>query len=66
MIAPLPYLAALPILRAYGVPADPPVPGIGLRHKARALLERRGPSRQATAEWPPPAPAHPRSVIRVA
>lgn len=59
MIAPLPFAAAVPVLRAYGVPTGPPLPGLGLKHKAVALLERHmGGEPAYPGHWPPPpAPA---------
>ncbi len=41
MIAPLPFPAAVQVLRAYGVPDGPPLPGLGLGHKLYAFLGRR-------------------------
>ena len=57
MIAPLPHLAALPVLRAYGVPAGPPLPGLGLRYKAQALLEQHDVPWLTVPERRPPPPA---------
>ena len=61
MIAPLPFPAAIPVLRAYGVPDGPLLPGLGLRHKMNAFLDRREGLEPAIPEqWPPPpAPAQP-------
>jgi hypothetical protein len=61
MITPLPFPAAIPVLRAYGVPIGPPLPGPGLRYRAAALVDRRaGLQRADPGTWPPPpAPARP-------
>jgi hypothetical protein len=61
MIAPLPFPAAVPVLRAYGVPVGAPLPGLGLQFKADALLERRMALQPAIPDqWPlPPVPARP-------
>src|ERR1017187_7286103 len=61
MIAPLPFPAAVPVLRAMGVPAGPPLPGLGLKYKALAFLERRmSPEHAIPDQWPPPpAPTQP-------
>ncbi len=61
MIAPLPFPAAVQVLRAYGVPDGPPLPGLGLGHKLDAILGRREGLWPAVPEqWPPPpAPKRP-------
>jgi hypothetical protein len=61
MIAPLPFPAAVPLLRAMGVPAGPPLPGFGLKYKAFAFLERRLSPEHAIPDQrpPPPAPTRP-------
>ncbi len=61
MIAPLPFPAAIPVLRAYGVPDGSPLPGLGLGHKLYAFLGRYEGLRPAIPDqWPPPpAPKRP-------
>jgi hypothetical protein len=54
-IQPLPFPAAIPVLRIYGVPIGSPVAGLGLRYKISALIDRHLESQEARpGQWPPP------------
>jgi hypothetical protein len=65
-IRALPFSAAVPVLRTYGVPTGPPIPGLGLHYKISGLFDRYIESQEADpGQWPPPPiPAQPDLATR--